>query len=192
MTIKMETKGNDAFLKESGRLTFFAKVANLGRDSYGLELEGYEDGRLVFFVSQKSWATSLLLQATLQFVEFVDGKMRLTGEEDCNDPRVLMTHILAGRLMLMEYWAGYDENCAEKEINQVLPNPTIAEAQEWLRNNGFGGRNRRKSRDSRSAPGWSIAHDDYDLVDLPPDTEKLYSKYKKLWKETKIKEDEGE
>ena len=182
MTIELKTNGDDVFLEERGRLTFFAKIANLGRDTYGLELEGYEDGRLAFLVTQKSWATSLWLQTTLYLTKIVEGKVEVLEEEICNDPRVLMLHIISGKLMVMARRGEYNEQNAEKEINSVLPSPTIKEAQEWLEKNGFGGRNKRKSRDSDNAPGWSIAYDDYDLIGLSQDAKKLYLKYKKLWK----------
>lgn len=195
MSVSVETKGQDSFLKVDGRLSFFARVANLGQGSYGLELEGYEDGQLSFFVSQKCWATSLLLETTVHFVEVVDGETRLCGEATSADPRLLMLHILAGRLMLMENWAGYNDNLAEKEINEVLPNPTIDEAREWLEKNYFTGANAwskkgdGNKRQWNNAPGWFIG-EDRDLVFLDPKVKALYDKYRKLWKEEEQKESE--
>lgn len=198
MKIEVDRQKHGFLLKEEGKISYYADLGDHAPcGDYGLTLRCYEDGKSVFDIHQKSWATSLLLRTGVYWREdnsniktLLDNNRELV--EDCIDPRIIMMHILAGKLMIMARWGEYDEEKAEKEINSVLPNPSFQEARDWLKNNGFGGKNRRKSRGSRNAPGWSIAYDDYDLIDLPPDTEKLYSKYKKLWKEAESKENEGE
>ena len=169
-------------------LSFFAKIAGLWRDSYGVVLYVYEDEKFVFYITQKSWATSVKLGARIH--------LKIIGSDCTTDPRVLMTHILSGRLALMVTRSLYDKQLAEKEINEVLPAPSIEEAVDWLERNRFIGDNAIGLESSKDNPrpnaysGWDISTD-RDLFYLPPKIKPLYDKYRNLWNHTKTLLSEG-
>ena len=187
-------------------LSFFAKIAGLWRDSYGVVLYVYEDEKFVFYITQKSWATSVKLGARIHLVEQTPLKqtkgqedisdIKIIGSDCTTDPRVLMTHILSGRLALMVTRSLYDKQLAEKEINEVLPAPSIEEAVDWLERNRFIGDNAIGLESSKDNPrpnaysGWDISTD-RDLFYLPPKIKPLYDKYRNLWNHTKTLLSEG-
>ncbi|MDO5310174.1 MAG: hypothetical protein Q4G03_11890 [Planctomycetia bacterium] len=187
--IAIEHKEERGFiLPNDVKLTYVADLTPIQYGN-GLDLLCYQDGKDLFSVSQKSWATSRLLYARVNWHD--DNKLYkgLLGDM-CVDPRIVMMHILAGKLMILSGRARVHWQQAQKEINAVLPTPTLGEAQQWLEKNHFTGENAYLCQDGERYPGWNILFDNYDFEYLTPEIQKLYDKYKRLAQENETQQNQ--